>query len=81
MPIDKKKYHPDWQNIRNYALKRANNTCESCGIKQHAINKNGKKVYLNVCHINGNLWNNKKENLKVMCPSCHMKHDRNKKKK
>lgn len=40
--------------------------------------KNGykvKKVHLQVCHLNQNPNDNKPENLRVMCPKCHLKHD------
>lgn len=34
MPIDYKKYHPEWKSrIRPDILKRADNKCEECGVK------------------------------------------------
>lgn len=33
MPIDYKKYPPDWEEIRERILKRADNKCEFCGVK------------------------------------------------
>lgn len=36
MPIDYKKYHPDWKKlIRPAILNRANNCCEQCGVKNY----------------------------------------------
>lgn len=36
MPIDYTKYPPDWDERRARILKRANNCCENCGVKNHA---------------------------------------------
>ena len=33
MPIDYKKYASDWKERRERVLKRANNKCEFCGVK------------------------------------------------
>lgn len=36
MPIDYKKYHPEWaKKIRPDILARANNKCEQCGVENH----------------------------------------------
>jgi hypothetical protein len=35
MPINYRDYHPKWQLIRRLILKRADNCCEECGIKNH----------------------------------------------
>lgn len=32
---------------------------------------NGKKLVLEVDHINGKYWDNRAENLQYMCPNCH----------
>lgn len=38
MPIDYKKYHPEWKTrIRPDILKRANNCCEECGVKNYSL--------------------------------------------
>lgn len=38
MPIDYKKYHPEWKKvIRPAILERAENKCEQCGVKNHSI--------------------------------------------
>lgn len=36
MPIDYKKYPPNWKEIRERILKRANNKCECCGLENHS---------------------------------------------
>lgn len=38
MPIDYKKYHPEWKTrIRPDILKRAGNKCECCGLPNYAV--------------------------------------------
>jgi hypothetical protein len=41
--------------------------CEECGISEW----NGKKITLELDHINGNNTDNSFDNLKILCPNCH----------
>ena len=41
--------------------------CNKCGISEW----NGKKITLEIEHKDGDHWNNKKENLELLCPNCH----------
>lgn len=36
MPIDYKKYPPNWKQIRQRILERADNKCECCGLENHS---------------------------------------------
>jgi hypothetical protein len=55
--------------IRNYLLKKVNYKCEECGWGE--INIYTFNVPLEIHHKDGNYKNNKKSNLKVLCPNCH----------
>lgn len=41
--------------------------CESCGLSEWQ----GKKLPLEVHHINGDHWDQRRENLQILCPNCH----------
>jgi len=55
--------------LRNHILN--NNVfeykCNRCGI----INWNNENITLEIEHKDGDNWNNKKDNLELLCPNCH----------
>ena len=56
-------------HIRTYLLNKYNNKCSKCGWGE--INQYTGNIPLEIEHIDGNFFNNKEENLTVLCPNCH----------
>jgi len=48
--------------------------CELCGVKNEW---NGKPLTLELHHIDGNRFNNRLDNLQILCPNCHSQIDNN----
>ena len=56
--------------IRRYLFKKYNNRCSKCGWKEiNSYNKNQLPV-LEVEHIDGRTYNNKPDNVTLLCPNC-----------
>ena len=63
--------HPQYQSnkLRIRLLKEGvkEHKCENCGLTEWL----GKKISLELDHIDGNCYNHSIENLRVICPNCH----------
>ena len=57
----------DRPTARKYLAEERGYKCEVCGISEH----NGKKLTLQVDHINGDPGNDHPTNLRLICPNCH----------
>jgi Zn finger protein HypA/HybF involved in hydrogenase expression len=68
---DIKKFHEGTlnrrPNIRLVLTEIRGYKCECCGISDWQ----GKKLVLQVDHINGDPYNDSPENLRLICPNCH----------
>lgn len=57
----------NWQGVKEKILQERPYKCEKCGISEWQ----GQKLLLQVHHIDGNRYNNTRENLQILCPNCH----------
>lgn len=87
MPIDYKKYPKNWlSEIRPRILKRANNQCEFCGVKNYSFVKRKNKtvkIVLTIAHLDHDESNNdvKDSRLAALCQKCHINYDIEEKKR
>ena len=55
--------------MRAYLLEEVNHKCTKCGWGE--INETNGNVPLEIDHIDGDAYNNLRDNLQVLCPNCH----------
>lgn len=75
----KPKYHPNFERRALARKKLVKYTCELCWIRQgeEQVNKQGERypVVVSAAHVNHDPWNPRAE-LIILCPCCHLEHDR-----
>lgn len=80
MPIDRRRYPPDWPEISHrIRFERAGGVCEvpGCGAvhgEPHPITR--KKVKLQTAHLNRRPEETSDDQLLAMCARCHFMYDR-----
>ena len=79
-PENRKRYPANWKEIRAGILKRADDRCEFCGVKNHSmVERPGKatrtRIVLTVAHLDHQPENNDPENLRALCQKCHLRYD------
>lgn len=71
-------YPANWDYISSkHRVEVAKNRCEFCGVPHGAVHPSrGYTIYLQCAHLDHNRENITDENLRSLCPACHLNHDR-----
>jgi len=73
MPVDKTKYHPEWDKISLSVKESAEWKCHLCGAEHGKPHwKTGSIVVLTVHHRDHDPGNNEKKNMAALCQRCHL---------
>ncbi len=76
-PMDRRKYHPNWEAISAAIIHQAGHRCELCQAKDRTFHQITRGyVVLTVHHIDGNPKNNSRANLIALCQLHHLRLDR-----
>jgi 5-methylcytosine-specific restriction endonuclease McrA len=78
MPMDRRRYPPDWESIAFGVKQRANWVCEVCGkpCRRPGEKFDTHKRTLTVAHINHTPEDCDENNLVAACAPCHLDYDR-----
>ena len=77
MPMDRKRYPPNWNNIAMTVKEKSGWVCQKCGkqCRKPGENFDTHRRTLTVAHLNHNPEDCREENLMAMCAPCHLRYD------
>ena len=77
MPMDRKRYPPDWKRIATEIKEAADWKCQRCGKQCRRPGEpfDTHKRTLTVAHLNHTPEDIQPENLQAMCAPCHLRYD------
>ena len=77
MPMDRRRYPPDWDEIARRVKDEADWKCEVCGLQCRRPGEpfDTHRRTLTVAHLDHTPENCERSNLKAMCPRCHLRYD------
>lgn len=77
MPIDYKKYSPDWKKIRAEILDRECDCCKFCGIENYAIGyRAGQGEFIGLSRMESEAWSEDgKKQIRIVLTVAHLDHD------
>lgn len=77
MPMDRKLYPPNWDDIAKKIKEKADWKCQVCGKQCRRPNEpfDTHRRTLTVAHLNHIPADCREENLKAMCAVCHLRYD------
>ena len=77
MPMDKKRYPTDWDEIARRVKDEADWRCEECGKQCRRPGEpfKGHRFTLTVAHLNHTPEDCRRENLRALCAPCHLRYD------
>ncbi len=77
MPMDKKRYPPDWKRIATEKKEACGWKCEACGKQCRRPGEpfDTHRRTLTVAHLNHRPEDCRPENLRALCAVCHLQYD------
>ncbi len=77
MPMDRKRYPANWDEIARRVKDEADWKCEVCGRQCRRPGEpfDTHRRTLTVAHLDHTPENCERSNLKAMCPACHLRYD------
>lgn len=77
MPMDRRRYPPNWEEIALAVKEEADWTCEECGKRCRRPGEpfDTHRRTLTVAHLDHTPENCERSNLRALCAPCHLRYD------